>query len=270
MAQLHTIIGAILRDIAQARVTSDIYSREISQYYEKDSLLRLFPVPRSEIREVDFDLKFIMSNIGVDPDRKDIRSAKIAVIFEQYSENIAHDIFENLRGSETIQKITEWVELILKLENDGLHLELQRRILYFFESQSQNLIRQIETDGEINLHLEQDRVRSGILDIIDALIYKREDVLTMNEKYKNHRLLTSVKRSVANGFRDQLNAIDSEIEFLEASEEYKVEVDVTPQGIQEVPEAAISSIRVSSVIRNYNWSQVEEKDNKIIRRLVPE
>ena len=154
MPQLHNVIGAVLRDIAQARVTSDFYSREVSQYYEKDSLLRLFPVPRSEIREVEFELKFSITDVDIDPSRQNERDVKVSDIFTRYSESIGEDIFINLRGSRTIQKIEEWAGLIRKLENDGLLLELKNAILQFFEDKSRDIVTEETTEDAINLELD--------------------------------------------------------------------------------------------------------------------
>ena len=270
MAQLNNVIGAILRDIAQSRVTSDMFSRKISQYYEQDSLLRLFPVPRSEIREIELDLKFSIADVSVDHDRNEERDARIGRIFERYSEAITEDIFENLKGSETIRKIKEWVTLVGEIDTVQLRLDIKNRILIFFEEKSISFMSiSIEKD-QINIELEPQKIKAGINEILEVLIYSRPDVKTIAEKYSSSRLLRSVKTSISNGYRDQIDAMDEELEFLEASEEFKVEIDMTAEKIQDLPEIAISSIKIKTDIRNYNWSQVEEQDGKIIRRLVPE
>lgn len=270
MPQLHSVIGAILRDIAQARVTSDIYSREVSQYYEKDSLLRLFPVPRSEIREVEFELRFAISGVDVDPGRQGEREAKISGIYEHVSEAISEDVFENLRGSETIQKIEEWVNFVATLEKTGLRLEIRDTILEFFNARSHIFLKVDKTDDKIDFDLDTNYLRQGIVEILEKNIYQRADVVEVSDKYKRNRLLSSVKKSVVSGFQDQLNAMSSAIEFMEASQEFKVEVDVTEEKLQQLPLTAISTIKIVTDIRNYTWSQVEERENKIIRRLVPE
>ena len=270
MAQLNNVIGAILRDIAQSRVTSDMFSRKISQYYEQDSLLRLFPVPRSEIREIELDLKFCIADVSVDHDRNEERDARIGRIFERYSDAITEDIFENLRGSETIRQIKEWVSLVEKIDTLHLRSDVMNRILNFFEEKSTSFMSiSIEKD-QINIELESQKIKDGINEVISTLVYSRPDVKTIAEKYSSNRLLRSVKTSVSNGYRDQIDAMSEELEFIEASEEFKVEIDMKADTIQDLPETAISSIKIKTDIRNYNWSQVEEQDGKIIRRLVPE
>ncbi len=63
MAELNDVLGAILRDVAQARVISDLYSRNVSLEYQQDDVLSAFPVPRVEITEASIDLKFAVNKV---------------------------------------------------------------------------------------------------------------------------------------------------------------------------------------------------------------
>jgi hypothetical protein len=58
MPKLGDTLGAILRDIAQSRIQADRFSRDASLEYAKDPILRLFPVPRAEIRSAEIELVF--------------------------------------------------------------------------------------------------------------------------------------------------------------------------------------------------------------------
>ena len=77
MAELQHFLGSIFRDIAQARFTSDIYSRNISKYYEQDPLLRRFPTPRTDVDEVEVDLKFVLSGLEQTAAQDEGREASI-------------------------------------------------------------------------------------------------------------------------------------------------------------------------------------------------
>src|SRR3954447_17937882 len=85
MAELYQVVGAILRDVSQARFMSDLYSRQISYIYENDSLLRRFPVPRGEIEEVEFNLPFVIREVSVDESRHQSRNAAIGRTFDDFS-----------------------------------------------------------------------------------------------------------------------------------------------------------------------------------------
>ena len=63
MAELKEVLGAILVDIAKARVASDICTRDVSLEYAKDPILSEFPVPRVEIKEASIELKFAINEV---------------------------------------------------------------------------------------------------------------------------------------------------------------------------------------------------------------
>jgi len=71
MVDLSAVMGTLLKGLANSRVTSDIYSRDVSLKYEEDPILRLFPVPRIEIKEVTISLPFTIKNIEQGPVQKD-------------------------------------------------------------------------------------------------------------------------------------------------------------------------------------------------------
>ncbi|MCC6554237.1 MAG: hypothetical protein IT372_14650 [Polyangiaceae bacterium] len=62
MAELKHVLGAVLADLAHARVISDRFSGEVSEEYGRDPLLAAFPVPRVEIKEASLDLKLVINS----------------------------------------------------------------------------------------------------------------------------------------------------------------------------------------------------------------
>lgn len=63
MVELYKVLGTVLKDLAQSRVISDTFSRDISIEYEEDPILRLFPVPRIDIKEVTVSLPFTIKSV---------------------------------------------------------------------------------------------------------------------------------------------------------------------------------------------------------------
>ncbi len=284
MAELHHVIGAILRDIAQARVTSDLYTRDVSRYYEQDSLLRIFPVPRSEISEVNIDLRFAISRIEPDPDRTTEKNAKTAGIMEPYSERLVNSIFDGLTSTPTAEKgiITVpppapapiptpptppppeivWLDVINYTFSPDFRSALRTKIVDCFESSVYGLI-----DPQNNL-LDVEALLDLLKDVVDASIYQKAEIAAF---MKDSDFSGPIKTAVTTRMKSDLESMRVEIEFVRrAAEDYIVEVDVTSDKLQEVPEAALSSIKLTTSMRNYTWSQVEQKDERIIRRLIPE
>ena len=257
MAQLHHILGSILRDIAQARVTSDIYSREVSQFYEQDSLLRLFPIPRTEIKEIEIDLKFAISEISIDPDRREDTEGKISGIFEHYSEIITIAFFEKLRISSKIVSFLDAVALVDTPENTSV---LKAAIFDYLLGNKKTFLRITENEeNQINLTLDKGILFTGLSNLFDSVIYSK--MKSVSSTWSKSKINTEINAKI--------NSMNDEVEYLETSE-YKAEVIVSNQELQLLPESSISSIKIVTTLKNYVWSQVEEKDGKVIRRLIPE
>src|SRR6266436_5440059 len=79
--ELYQLVGAALRDVAQARHMADLFSRQISYCYEKDPVLRRFPVPRVEVDEVEMTFQFLITKVAIDPDRHTSRNSAIGSLF---------------------------------------------------------------------------------------------------------------------------------------------------------------------------------------------
>jgi len=54
------LVSSILNGVTQARFAADKISAEISKKYLEDTILNIFPVPRTEIKNITFDIKFAM------------------------------------------------------------------------------------------------------------------------------------------------------------------------------------------------------------------
>jgi hypothetical protein len=117
LAELNDVLGAILRDVAQARVTSDLFSKNVSVDYQQDEVLSGFPVPRVEVVEASLDLKFAVSNVErkeVDPPT--IIRARVTPFAAQLGRQLYSDLIEtDPRGD----------ELVALLREKGLALETQ-------------------------------------------------------------------------------------------------------------------------------------------------
>ena len=62
MAQLTQVFNAILNDILKARAESDLESARIGEAYSKDKILRFFPIPRIEIKDLTIELKMAVKS----------------------------------------------------------------------------------------------------------------------------------------------------------------------------------------------------------------
>ncbi|MBL4705822.1 MAG: hypothetical protein JKY54_14950 [Flavobacteriales bacterium] len=273
MAELHNVVGAILRDIAQARVTSDLYSREVSRYYEEDSLLRLFPIPRTEIKEVEIDLMFGIKEVKKDMNREQDKHVYVSRIIERYSEKLVVATFDSLRGTDHRRKISKsapWQDIIAQLDTLDNRSALRFSISTFFDSNPELLEEQVTTEDtenpdEIHYNLDVDEATDGIMEIVKNTLLASNEIkaVIVSENIEN-----SYEGSLKSGLLDILSAMDNDLKF--EVEAYQLEVAVEYEELLELPVSMLSKIKITTEIQNYTWSQVEEKDNKIVRRLIKE
>lgn len=252
MAELDQIVGAVLRDIAQARFASDIHSREISRYYEQDALLRRFPVPRSEVDEVELDLKFVISAVRVDGDVQ--HEVTTATVFTKFSFDIAARVFDQLLAESGDDE-----DLTRLLKRTSSRITLQQELLLYFERNQGHLIQ----EGQLNTEDAERSLRPRILAFLKELLEIKE----MPEKLPV--LQSIVESSLALG--EQVKQLAAAIDAAIANRgDCRLDVGVTSDVLSQAPATTVSSLKVTARVRNYIWSQVGEKDGKIRRALSPE
>ncbi len=258
MAELQQILGSIFRDIAQARVTSDLYSRNISKYYEQDPLLRKFPLPRTDVDEVEVDLKFVMAGLEATTDQDESRESSTATIFTKIAGNLSDGLFENMRAaSGKFANLSE--QTANRLEGLEHRIYLSQSLLIYF----QNHRAQLMHDGKFDVgkalsdikqllksNLEEQLGDSGLT---ENQLQDIEKKVFANLKIENH--LKSIKKPLEESYNGDAD--------------FRATVEVTVDKLAEAPDTAISSIKVKARVRNYIWSKVEH-EGKTWRSLNPE
>jgi hypothetical protein len=258
MAELRQILGNIFKDIAQARVTSDIYSRNIGKYYEQDPLLRKFPVPRTEISEVEVDLKFVMSGLEPAIDQDENLESSTAPMFIKLAKELSDGLFEAMaEASAGYSSISS--DTVRRLKGTEHRIYLSQSLLLYFQRNRNRLI----ADGKFN-------IREAVGEISGILKSKFEELLEdsgLSEGQSGQMEKAVFKRL---NIEKQLRVVEKPL--LEAQKQdaaYTAAVEVTADKLAEVPEASISSIKVKAHVRNYIWSKVEH-EGETWRSLNPE
>ena len=95
--ELSQLVGAIIRDVAKARVQADQYSHLLSEKYkEKEDngeQLVSFPVPRAEISDVEVKFKFAVSEIKEAPDSTETKIFFFNKVLEKYTPILTEKYF---------------------------------------------------------------------------------------------------------------------------------------------------------------------------------
>ncbi|WP_305042082.1 hypothetical protein [Geoalkalibacter sp.] len=256
MAELHQILGALLRDIAQARFASDIYSRNISRYYEQNSLLRRFPVPRAEIEEVEIELKFTLSGVDFAGDSGEGREARLASFFERHSDALASRFLRNaVAAARSLGK----TELADELGREAFRIDLRQDVLRYLMNNYPHLL---DAGGGFNVEAAQEGLKPVI---VRALAYRMERVGETSREMVGTILGKTEIRSVLSALADEVK------KSWTGGADCRVLVEVAGTALAELPAEAISSIRIKAGLRNYNWMQVEsQEEGRTWRALSPE
>jgi len=257
--ELCQLVGAALRDVAQARFTADLFSRQISFVYEADGVLRRFPVPRVDIDEAEITLHFAIKEVALDPDRHSSRSAAIGSLFDQYSVRIVRETMQRVRDqaraaaagadNATRTAIADFEKRFLSDDNREL---LSGRLLQYFNESVDKLIRD---DGG----LDADTVMKDLDSTATKSVLQDPEV----DKLRAHFAGATWDDMIAkarNRYKELVDSLASDIAALrDKYPDFKITVDPTAAAIA-TPGAPVSSIKVKAVVRNYKWSKVDVDD----------
>lgn len=270
MPELYQVVGSVLRDIANARFISDLYSRNLSRYYERDSLLRSFPVPRAEISEAEVGIKFVFSGVVLAEDRHDTHDFLLSSIFENYSHRIMLSSLEKLRSKvdELLQANPvpedevkgKLEQLKLQIAASSLGNQLEARLIHFFHDYQE--VRQNKL------------IESGILNDagFDMLLADYIGYLFKATGLDDHSLSipeTELKDALPAELRQQLKEEIKQV--FDELQDFKVDINISPEAVHDAG-AEASSVHIKVILRNYMWQKidVDETDQRAIRKLIPE
>jgi hypothetical protein len=255
MADLAEFLGTVFRNLTQARVASDLFSRDVGRQYQKDPVLVEFPVPRLEVKEANIRLRFAVNAL----ERRQIPLAELAgpVVQEEASR-----LTGQLRR-ELIEASPEREAILRALADKGVDLDKALPAA----------IERAALEGkalEAALAGRPATLVRGVQRALSALLL--EDAAL-------RRLIA--RPAGAGAVRDQIRRKASEaaerlVREVEAAREaaarqaVRVDAAVTRRELAEVPESLLAEITVVAEIRNYEWTETGEAGGKPVYRLSPE
>ncbi len=140
MANINDVIGSILQNLSEARSSADNLSKFLSEGYRNDPILRLFPVPRTEIRNVEIDLKFGITDVKPKTTNLVNKSAKRDAAILKFSNDFISEISKEVKANEG--KSEEFDKLAKELNNQSFKDSLAEKV-------SDNLKAGIDLDKDI-------------------------------------------------------------------------------------------------------------------------
>ena len=289
MADLQQIFGAILRDLAKARFSADLYSRSIASYYEGNDLLRKFPVPRADIDELAIDLKFSIAEVQPSEVNFESREANSAAMLERSVERLV-STFLNLAYKNELQN-SQLADMRERYITKGygskpLRMEMRRLALkYFVESYSDF----VDDNGDLDVdkamsnlerpfrwameNFAKDEYRVGGDRELRAQM--KRDLSTITTKVAGYRQVGENDRNPdvepEADMRKAVEAMSAQIKAIwSGNSDARLEVMIEGSQLAQLSEAAISQVNVKMVVRNLVWNEVTTEQYQTRRELTPE
>jgi len=269
--ELYQLVGSALRDVAQARFMSDMYTRQISFGYERDAVLRRFPVPRVEIEEAQIVLHFAVKHVRADPARATSRHAAMGSLFDQYSVRIVRESISLVRAAVRdlpAQALNEPQRAAITNFEKKVQLEdsrdaLSGRLLQYF---NENADRMLKNDGALDVAtVEADLGRLSIS------ILKQPETLGL--KQAGAALdWNALARAESDLVSKRLGELSVALQAVKGRyPDYSIDLELDPEKIR-ASALPMSSITIKSSVKGYSWSKVDvdETDMRNVRTLTAE
>jgi hypothetical protein len=252
MPELHHILGSIFRDIAQSVFTSDMYSRDISRYYEQDPLLRHFPVPRTEVDELEVQLKFAIASIDLNPAHSVSRESSAATVFVDFSYDLSEQFFEtladSLEGEQNVERDT-W----RKVSSLEQRIYLRQDLLKYFLREQGSLI---DAQGEFQVSAARKEISGMLGRRVEWLL--KDTPLTGSALKKISDTTIKALRLEA-----QLKELVEPLRFAwEQGGDFTLDVEITADRLQGMDPGQLATVNVRTRMRNYLWSEVEHEGRR--------
>lgn len=261
MAQLDQFLGTVLTDLTQARVTSDICSRDTSRFYNQDPVLRSYSVPRVAIDTFEFELQFAITGVKVRQNAHDDK-VKLERLYAtsgmQMAERMSQHSDQYLSNRDGIDVLQPAVRTLLQ----RLRSSSER------SKQGQTLTKVLEdadlVDGEE--HFQSDKAEPLLL---DSFINLATQDITLTEGLR--LVMPELRNTLSQLLDKELADLENAVRFLmEFSEDFNLEVEVCADRLRERPVNTLSTLKIKGGFKNYIWTQSHQQDGSAVQKLVHE
>ncbi|MBN2471010.1 MAG: hypothetical protein JXN59_09820 [Anaerolineae bacterium] len=257
MAELTHVLGAILKDVAQSRVISDAFSRDISVEYANDPILISFPVPRVEIKHASIELQFAVN--AVQQKKLDTES-----ITRDHVNRLASRLGDQVYARVIAEHPSrDQIEALLKERNDDLQGRLATRVVTTAEDSPEAVAAALRGSPETLVKKLENELESTLREDEKLWAVLRRGTLVRDLR---EHISAAAGPIVTEFARDTLAAAKAA-----GRGALVVDVAVTREELADIPETVLSHVSITTEIRNYEWTEVgTTEDGKPIRRLQPE
>lgn len=239
MAKLSDFLGGLASGICDARVNSDVQSLRIAEEYAKNDLLKHFSVPRMRIDKVELNIPVAVDNLVE-------RTQRIyqPIDNQSFSAKAYQQVLKSLAVSSLSSELSKNLRTAIA---DHVHL-LEAKIKV---NQTEDSLE--EFSNSISLKTLE------IADTIKTVNNRRKAT-----KAELTKLQTNTARDLNAALKDEI-VLKKEINVLDA-----VHVIVEADKLREIRPENVIMIKMTISEQGMEWINMEDKDGKVVNKLMPE
>jgi hypothetical protein len=239
MARLSDFLGGLASGICDARVNSDVQSLRIAEEYAKNDLLKHFSVPRMRIDKVELNIP-----VAVDSLMEKTQRIYQPIDNQRFSAKAYQQVLKSL----SVTSLSSEVSKNLRTEiADQVHL-LEAKIKV---NQTEDSLE--EFSNSIALKIAE------IADTVNSVNKRRKAT-----KAELTKLQTNTAMELKAVLREEI-VLKKEVSVVDA-----VHVIVEADRLREIRPENVIMIKMTISEQGMEWINMEDKDGKVVNKLMPE
>lgn len=271
MADLRDVVGAILRDVTEARGQADLAVRDLISSYAKDPILRAFTIPRTEIRDLKIDLKVAIRSVDDSPDDRarkeqrvrDIVRSSIASLPFPIDPRSEQSIVKTGLLSPSSDSLEKELSVAAKTEAlklaESAKMEVYRDLIVVEERKDQD-VRLVSFTTDIQLTPRKFTTLRDARAHVDTLSKLRagQTLTPQQAKQADARMKDERLQIQSRASAEYLQSIKQISEVLAAKlaaivaqpSEKRMVIDVVAEDLKDIPQHMISTVTISLDVNN--------------------
>ncbi len=271
MADLRDVVGAILRDVTEARGQADLAVRDLVSSYAKDPILRAFTIPRTEIRDLKIDLKVAVRSVDDSPDDRarkeqrvrDVVRSSIASLPFPLDPKIEQSIFKMGLLSTAPESIEKELSVAARSEAlrfaESAKMEVYKDLivveerkdtdvrLVAFSTDIQLTPRKFTTLRDARAHVDTiSKLRAG-----QTLTPQQTKLAEARMKDERMQIQNRVSTEFLLSIKQISEALSAKLAAIAAQpSEKRMVIDVVAEDLKDIPQHMISTVTISLDVNN--------------------
>jgi hypothetical protein len=239
MAKLSDFLGSVVSSISDARVNSDVQSLRIAEEYAKNDLLKHFSVPRMRIDKVELHIPVAVDSLSTKTQRsyQSIDSSSFSIkAYQQILKSLAVPTISSEASKQLIATIADQTSI---LESKIKANQIENSLEEFAKGVTLKTIKLVE-----GIYKENNKKRATKTELAKLQINTEKELQSaLAEEFVLQR---------------EIEALDS-VQFI-----------VEAHKLREIKPENVITIKVTISEQGMEWVNMEDKDGKVVNKLMPE